>query len=72
MNLIMFCYNFVRTKNILGFHKMLKAIKSWNPDYNKVICAIKKVLYNQNQTTCFLKHCIPYFYTGFLAGSYCV
>ncbi len=27
MNLIMFCYNFMRTKNILGFNKMLQCIK---------------------------------------------
>jgi transposase len=42
MNLIMLCYNFMRTKNILGFDKMLQAIKTWNPDYSKVVCAIKK------------------------------
>jgi len=28
MNLIMFCYNFMRTKNILGFEKMLQTIKN--------------------------------------------
>ena len=27
MNLIMFCYHFMRTKNILGFEKMLQAIQ---------------------------------------------
>lgn len=42
MNLIMFCYNFMRTKNILGFEKMLQAIQNWQPDYSKVVCAIKK------------------------------
>jgi transposase len=41
MNLIMFCYNFMRTKNILGFEKMLQAIKNWSPDYNKVPGFIK-------------------------------
>jgi len=41
MNLIMFCYNFMRTKNILGFDKMLKQIQTWTPDYTKVICALK-------------------------------
>ena len=41
MNLIMLCYNFMRTKNILGFEKMLQAIKNWTPDYTKVICALK-------------------------------
>ena len=44
MNLIMFCYNFMRTKNILGFEKMLEVIQNWTPDYNKVICALKKLL----------------------------
>jgi transposase len=41
MNLIMFCYNFMRTKNILGFEKMLQAIQNWQPDYSKVVCAFK-------------------------------
>jgi len=27
MNLIMFCYNFMRTKNIFGTEKMLQAIE---------------------------------------------
>ena len=53
MNLIMFCYNFLRTKNILGFDKMLEAIKNWQPDYTKVGCAIKngfiKMNYSQNK-----------------------
>jgi transposase len=44
MNLIMFCYNFMRTKNILGFEKMLQQIQNWQPDYSKVICAVKKVI----------------------------
>lgn len=58
MNLIMFCYNFMRTKNILGFEKMLEAIKNWTPDYNKVVCALKKALikmiYRQNDPPIFL------------------
>jgi transposase/IS5 family transposase len=41
MNLIMFCYNFMRTKNILGFEKMMKSIENWQPDYSKVVCALK-------------------------------
>ena len=57
MNLIMFCYNFMRTKNILGFNKMLEAIKNWQPDYNKVICALKsvflKIIYRQNEPSLF-------------------
>jgi transposase len=53
MNLIMFCYNFMRTKNILGFDKMMQQIQNWKPDYIKVICTIKnaflKVIYSQNK-----------------------
>jgi transposase/IS5 family transposase len=52
MNLIMLCYNFMRTKNILGFEKMLQMIKNWQPDYSKVVCALKnrfiKIIYNRN------------------------
>lgn len=59
MNLIMFCYNFLRTKNILGFEKMLKAIHNWKPNYDKIVCAIKKVfiklICGQNGTVPFLK-----------------
>jgi transposase len=59
MNLIMFCYNFLRTKNILGFDKMLAAIQNWQPDYSKVICALKnvfiKLIFGQNAPTCFLQ-----------------
>ena len=57
MNLIMFSYNFMRTKNILGFDKMLQAIQNWQPDYTKVVCAIKnvfiKLIYGQNATFVF-------------------
>lgn len=59
MNLIMFCYNFMRTKNILGFEKMLQAIQTWQPDYSKVVCALKKgfikLIYNQTAPLYFLK-----------------
>lgn len=59
MNLIMFCYNFMRTKNILGIENMLNAIKNWTPDYDKVICAVKKALikaiYRRNAPPLFLK-----------------
>ena len=67
MNLIMFCYNFMRTKNILGFDKMLHTINNWQPDYNKVVYALKKSLadliynpnaalfYNNSYTLVFLK-----------------
>ncbi len=58
MNLIMFCYNFMRTKNILGFEKMLEAISNWTPDYNKVVCtfkkAIMKMIGGQNERCFFL------------------
>ena len=46
-NLIMFCYNFMRTKSILGFDKMLQAIQNWKPNYRKVICAFKTKLLQQ-------------------------
>jgi len=58
MNLIMFCYNFMRTKNILGFKKMLQHIQNWQPDYSKVICVLKNVIirtiYKQNAPIIFL------------------
>jgi transposase len=58
MNLIMFCYNFMRTKNILGFEKMMQQIKNWQPDYSKVIWALKnvfiKTICRQNATSLFL------------------
>lgn len=61
MNLIMLCYNFMRTKNILGFDKMLQAIQNWKPDYSKVICTFKKalvkVIYSPNEGI--------YFFTNF-------
>jgi transposase len=57
MNLIMFCYNFLRTKNILGFDKMLETIKNWQPDYSKIVCALKngfiKMIYSQNKPSFF-------------------
>ena len=59
MNLIMFCYNFMRTKNILGFYKMMQHIKDWQPDYTKVVCTLKKAfiktIYSQNKLLIFLK-----------------
>ncbi len=60
MNLIMFCYNFLRTKNILGFDKMLQAIQNWQPDYVKVVCAIKsgiiKLITSRNAGTIFYNY----------------
>jgi len=59
MNLIMFCYNFIRTKNILGFDKMMQQIQRWTPDYTKIVCVLKnaflKVIYSQNKPFHFLK-----------------
>ena len=61
MNLIMLCYNFMRTKNILGFEKMLNTIKNWQPDYSKIVCALKttftKTIYCQNKPSPFLINC---------------
>ena len=60
MNLIMFCYNFMRTQNILGFEKMMQAIKNWAPDYNKVVFALKeawfKTIYRQNEQPFFWRN----------------
>ena len=59
MNLIMFCYNFMRTKNILGFEKMLAAINNWQPNYSKVVCSIKtafsKLIVRQTTASYFLQ-----------------
>ncbi len=44
MNLIMFCYNFMRGKSILGFVKMLQTIKHWQPDYSKVVLPLRSAL----------------------------
>jgi transposase len=64
MNLIMFCYNFMRTKNILGFDKMLTAIQSWQPNYSKIVCALKtafiKMIYRPT-ALCFFLHPSPFF-----------
>lgn len=53
MNLIMFCYNFMRTKNILGFQNMMQAIQNWSPDYDKVPgftkTAIILILYRRSE-----------------------
>jgi transposase len=57
MNLIMLCYNFMRTKNILGFEKMLQAIQNWQPDYSKIVCRLKnafiKPIYRRNVPSSF-------------------
>jgi transposase len=65
MNLIMFCYNFMRTQNILGFEKMLQQIQNWQPDYTKIICLLKKALIKaicrQNTPLLFLRYYPPLF-----------
>lgn len=59
MNLIMLVYNIRRTLSILGFEKMLSAIKNWKPDYKKVISSLQnafiKIIYSQNKPCVFLK-----------------
>ena len=59
MNLIMLCYNFLRTQNILGFDKMIEAIQNFKPDYSKVVCALKnaflKAIYKQNKPVTLLR-----------------
>lgn len=58
MNLIMLVYNIKRTLSILGFEKLIQAIATWQPDYKKVICALKnlfiKRIYLQNEPINFL------------------
>jgi transposase len=44
MNLVMFSYNFMRTQNILGFCKMMDAIKNWKPNYKGMVCVYKNTL----------------------------
>jgi hypothetical protein len=41
MNLIMLCYNFLRSQNILGFKKMIQAIKAFKPNYERLVCTVK-------------------------------
>lgn len=57
MSLTMFCYNFMRTNNILGFEKMLQTIKNWQPDYTKIVSSFKKAIiktiYGQNEASFF-------------------
>jgi hypothetical protein len=64
MNLIMFCYNFLRTKNIVGSHKMLQHIQNWQPNYDRIVCAFKhsiaKLILRQNELPHFLA--LKYFY----------
>lgn len=58
-NLIMFSYNFLRTKNILGFDKMLEALHNWQPNYSKIVCALKNAflqrIFSQNKRRYFLQ-----------------
>lgn len=53
MNLILLVYNIKRTLSILGFEKLMQAIKNWKPDYRKVTGALKtlfiKMIYGQNE-----------------------
>jgi hypothetical protein len=49
----------MRTKNILGFNKMLETIKNWQPNYDSIVCALKtaliKLTLSQNK--------LPHFFT---------
>ena len=58
MNFIMFCYNFMRTKNILGFEKMMETIHNWKPNYQKIVCAFKnaiiKMIWGRKEPSVFL------------------
>jgi transposase len=47
MNLIMLVYNVRRTISLLGFEKMLAAIRNWIPDYKKVFYFIHKAVYSR-------------------------
>jgi transposase len=59
MNLIMLTYNIKRTLSIIGFTNMLEAIQNWQPDYSKIVCALKnsliKLIFGQNAPTFFLQ-----------------
>jgi hypothetical protein len=44
MNLIMLTYNIKRTLSIVGFTKMLEAIQNWQPDYTRIVCALKNAI----------------------------
>ena len=59
MNLIMFCYNFMRTKSILGFDKMLLAIQNWQPNYSKVVCVLKTMFSKTNKGQNKALHFLP-------------
>ena len=41
MNLIMLAYNIKRTVSILGITKFLEALKSWKPDYKRILWIFK-------------------------------
>lgn len=59
MNLIMLVYNIKRTLSILGFTKMLEAIQNWQPDYKRIVGAIKNTftrnIFGQKESFIFLK-----------------
>jgi transposase len=59
MNLIMLTYNIKRTLSIVGFTKMLEAIQNWQPDYTRIVCALKnafiRIMCGQKEPMNFLK-----------------
>lgn len=68
LNMIMRCYNFMRTRNILGFDDMLQALKNWKPNYHKVVCPFKTQLqqafYRHNAAIQFLFYQQRYYFRG--------
>jgi transposase len=58
MNLVMLTYNMKRTLSIVGFTKMLEAIQNWQPDYKRIVCALKnaviRIVFGQNKPFHFL------------------
>ena len=66
MNLIMFCYNFMRTQNIMGFNKMLQQIQNWQPNYQKIVGAFKNGLHIIKCLPNAADPFLPFIYNDFL------
>ncbi|HET9277822.1 MAG TPA: transposase [Flavitalea sp.] len=49
MNLIMLVYNIKRTLSLVGFTKMLEALKTWKPNYRRVLW---RLISSQNRFYC--------------------
>jgi transposase len=63
MNLIALVYNLRRAISIMGGEKLLKALKKWTPNYEKVLCVLKtaiiKSLFIPFKTISFLHSQLP-------------